>query len=94
MLGWGAGFGILREIGPLLVALMISGRVGANNTAELGTMVVTAAVMLRLAIFITTYEWARAENSRPPYCFGIIMPKKRLSLMYFQMVEQCIYVMA
>lgn len=41
LLGWGAGFGTLREIGPLLTALMISGRVGANNTAELGTMVVT-----------------------------------------------------
>lgn len=41
LLGWGAGFGTLREIGPLLVSLMISGRVGANNTAELGTMVVT-----------------------------------------------------
>jgi phospholipid/cholesterol/gamma-HCH transport system permease protein len=44
LLGWGAGFGILREIGPLLTALMISGRVGANNTAELGTMVVTEQI--------------------------------------------------
>ncbi|MBL8613621.1 MAG: ABC transporter permease [Myxococcales bacterium] len=41
LLGWGAGFGTLREIAPLLTALMISGRVGANHTAELGTMVVT-----------------------------------------------------
>jgi phospholipid/cholesterol/gamma-HCH transport system permease protein len=41
LIGWGAGFGTLREIAPLLTALMISGRVGANNTAELGTMVVT-----------------------------------------------------
>lgn len=41
LLGWGAGFGTLREIAPLLTALMVSGRVGANNTAELGTMVVT-----------------------------------------------------
>ncbi|MBX3230879.1 MAG: ABC transporter permease [Labilithrix sp.] len=41
LLGWGAGFGTLREIAPLLTALMISGRVGANNTAEIGTMVVT-----------------------------------------------------
>lgn len=44
LLGWGAGFGTLRELGPLLTALMISGRVGANNTAELGTMVVTEQV--------------------------------------------------
>jgi phospholipid/cholesterol/gamma-HCH transport system permease protein len=41
LLGWGAGFGTLREVAPLLTSLMISGRVGANNTAELGTMVVT-----------------------------------------------------
>lgn len=41
LLGWGAGFGTLREVAPLLTALMINGRVGANNTAELGTMVVT-----------------------------------------------------
>ena len=44
LLGWAAGFGTLREIGPLLTALMLSGRVGANNTAELGTMVVTEQI--------------------------------------------------
>ena len=44
LLGWGAGFGILREVGPILTALMISGRVGANNTAELGTMAVTEQI--------------------------------------------------
>ena len=44
LLGWGAGFGTLREIAPLLTALMIHGRVGANNTAELGTMVVTEQI--------------------------------------------------
>jgi len=44
LLGWGAGFGTLREIAPLLTALMISGRVGANNTAELGTMAVTEQI--------------------------------------------------
>jgi phospholipid/cholesterol/gamma-HCH transport system permease protein len=41
LLGWATGFATLREVAPLLTALMISGRVGANNTAELGTMVVT-----------------------------------------------------
>jgi phospholipid/cholesterol/gamma-HCH transport system permease protein len=44
LLGWGAGFATIREIAPLLTALMISGRVGANNTAELGTMVVTEQI--------------------------------------------------
>jgi len=41
LLGWGAGFAVLAEIGPVLIGLMFSGRVGANNTAELGTMAVT-----------------------------------------------------
>lgn len=44
IVGWGAGFATLREIGPLLIALMFSGRVGANNTAELGTMMVTSQI--------------------------------------------------
>lgn len=44
LLGWAAGFTTLREIGPLLTALMLSGRIGANNTAELGTMVVTEQI--------------------------------------------------
>ena len=44
---------------------------------ELGTIAVTAAVMLRLASFMITAEWARAEKPRPPYSGGMIMPKKR-----------------
>jgi phospholipid/cholesterol/gamma-HCH transport system permease protein len=39
--GWGAGYAVLRELGPILIALMFSGRVGANNTAELATMTIT-----------------------------------------------------
>jgi phospholipid/cholesterol/gamma-HCH transport system permease protein len=41
LLGWGAGYSVLREVGPILIGLMFSGRVGAHNTAELGTMKVT-----------------------------------------------------
>lgn len=44
MVGWGAGFAVLREVGPILIGLMFSGRVGSNNTAELATMVVTEQV--------------------------------------------------
>lgn len=42
--GWSATFTSLREIGPLLIGIMFNGRVGANNTAELGTMVVTEQI--------------------------------------------------
>lgn len=57
ILGWSATFTTFREIGPLLIALMFNGRVGANNTAELGTMVVTEQVdaLRALAIDPITY---------------------------------------
>lgn len=57
LLGWAAGFAILREVGPLLTALMLSGRVGANNTAELGTMAVTEQIdaLRALAIDPTSF---------------------------------------
>jgi phospholipid/cholesterol/gamma-HCH transport system permease protein len=44
LLGWGACYIVFREIGPVLIGLMFNGRVGANNTAELGTMVVTEQI--------------------------------------------------
>ena len=57
LLGWAAGFAVFAEIGPILIGLMFSGRVGANNTAELGTMVVTEQVdaLRSLAIEPTAY---------------------------------------
>ncbi|OQC43088.1 MAG: putative phospholipid ABC transporter permease protein MlaE [Deltaproteobacteria bacterium ADurb.Bin058] len=44
LIGWAAGTAVFSEVGPVLIGLMFSGRVGANNTAELGTMVVTNQV--------------------------------------------------
>ena len=44
IIGYGVGFSVFAEIGPVLIGLMFSGRVGANNTAELGTMRVTEQV--------------------------------------------------
>ena len=43
-LGWGAGFVTIRELGPILFALMFSGRVGAYTAAEIATMTVTDQV--------------------------------------------------
>jgi phospholipid/cholesterol/gamma-HCH transport system permease protein len=62
LLGWGAGFGTLREIGPLLTALMISGRVGANNTAELGTMAVTEQLDALRALAIDPMDFLIAPR--------------------------------
>jgi phospholipid/cholesterol/gamma-HCH transport system permease protein len=44
LVGWGTGYSIFREVGPILIGLMFSGRVGANNAAELGTMTVTEQI--------------------------------------------------
>ena len=44
LVGWMSGWSVMREIGPVFIALMFSGRVGANNTAELATMTVTEQV--------------------------------------------------
>ena len=55
--GWAAGFAVLAEIGPVLIGLMFSGRVGANNTAELGTMVVTEQVDALRALAIEPVQY-------------------------------------
>lgn len=44
LVGWASGTAVLAEVGPILIGLMFSGRVGANNTAELGAMVLTDQV--------------------------------------------------
>ena len=41
LVGWATSTAVFAEVGPVLIGLMFSGRVGANNTAELGTMKVT-----------------------------------------------------
>ena len=38
LVGWAAGFGILRDVGPLMAGLVFSGRVGSRNAAELASM--------------------------------------------------------
>lgn len=57
LLGWGAGFSVLREVGPILIGLMFSGRVGANNTAELGTMMVTEQIDALRALAINPLDY-------------------------------------
>ena len=36
VVGWGFGYTVFREIGPLLIGLMFSGRIGAFTAAQLG----------------------------------------------------------
>jgi phospholipid/cholesterol/gamma-HCH transport system permease protein len=57
LLGWGAGYSVLREVGPIMIGLMFSGRVGANNTAELGTMQVTEQIDALRALAINPVQY-------------------------------------
>jgi phospholipid/cholesterol/gamma-HCH transport system permease protein len=47
--------GMIRELGPVLTALMVTGRAGSSITAEIGTMVITeqidALTTLRINVF-------------------------------------------
>jgi phospholipid/cholesterol/gamma-HCH transport system permease protein len=38
LVGWFAGYGVLRDVGPLVAGLVFSGRVGSRNAAELASM--------------------------------------------------------
>lgn len=38
LVGWFVGFGVLREVGPLVAGLTFSGRVGSRNAAEIAAM--------------------------------------------------------
>jgi phospholipid/cholesterol/gamma-HCH transport system permease protein len=56
LVGWFTGFATFREIGPMLIGLMFSGRVGANNTAELATMRVTEQLDTLRVLALDAYE--------------------------------------
>ena len=38
LFGWASGYAVLREMGPFVTALVMAGRIGARNAAELGAM--------------------------------------------------------
>lgn len=44
MLGAGVALGVIRELGPVMTALMVVGRAGSSITAELGIMRITSQV--------------------------------------------------
>ncbi len=56
LVGWYTGLATFREIGPVLIGLMFSGRVGANHTSELATMRVTDQLAALEIMAIDVYE--------------------------------------
>jgi len=60
---------VFAEIGPLLIGLMFSGRVGANTTADLGTMVITEQMDALRALAIDPIRYYVA----PRYVAMVVM---------------------
>lgn len=56
LVGWYTGFSTFREVGPVMIGLMFSGRVGASNTSELATMRVTEQLDALRILALDPYE--------------------------------------
>lgn len=48
---------MLRELGPVLTALMVAGRLGASMTAEIGTMKVTEQIDAMTTLSVNPYRY-------------------------------------
>jgi phospholipid/cholesterol/gamma-HCH transport system permease protein len=55
-------FSIIRETGPIITALIVSGRVGAGNGAELGSMKVTEQIDAMEASAVNPYKFLAATR--------------------------------
>lgn len=66
VLGWAAGYAMLWEMGPLLLGLMMAGRIGARNAAELAMLQVNGQL-----------EGLRGISLEP---FGLLIAPRVLSM--------------
>lgn len=57
ILGWGVGFFSFREISPLMIGLMVSGRIGANTTAEIGNMKINEQIDMLKSFSINPIQY-------------------------------------
>ena len=62
LVGMATGLAVFAELGPALIALMFSGRVGANTTAEFGNMVVSEQVEALKALAIDPIKFMVAPR--------------------------------
>lgn len=72
--------GTIREVGPVLIAFMLAGKVGAFTSAEIGTMKVTDQIQAvrclgvdPISFFVVPRFWAVALNSVLLLIFGLVM---------------------
>lgn len=57
MIGAVVAWGMMRELGPVLTALMVTGRAGSSLAAELGTMKITEQIDALRTLGINPYQY-------------------------------------
>lgn len=72
--GWAAFFAACREVGPLVMGLILGARLGANNAAQLATLSVTDRVDAMKALGVDTWAvWATPRLVAMPIAAVLLM---------------------
>jgi phospholipid/cholesterol/gamma-HCH transport system permease protein len=75
--------GLIRELGPVLTALMVTGRAGSAITAEIGTMIITEQVDALTTLRINTFQYLVVPRI---IASTIILPFLTLFSMFFGII--------
>jgi len=85
--------GLVRELGPVLTALMVTGRAGSAITAEIGTMIITEQVDALTTLRINVFQYLVVPRI---VASTIILPFLTLFSMFFGIIGGyivCVYVL-
>jgi phospholipid/cholesterol/gamma-HCH transport system permease protein len=85
--------GLIRELGPVLTALMVTGRAGSAITAEIGTMVITEQIDALTTLRINIFQYLVVPRI---IASTIILPFLALFSMFFGIIGGyivCVYVL-
>lgn len=85
--------GLIRELGPVLTALMVTGRAGSAITAEIGTMIITEQVDALATLRINIFQYLVIPRI---VASTIILPFLTLFSMFFGIIGGyivCVYVL-
>ncbi len=85
--------GLIRELGPVLTALMVTGRAGSAITAEIGTMIITEQVDALTTLRINIFQYLVVPRI---LASTIILPFLTLFSMFFGIIGGyivCVYVL-
>ena len=85
--------GLIRELGPVLTALMVTGRAGSAITAEIGTMIITEQIDALTTLRINVFQYLIVPRI---VASTIILPFLALFSMFFGIIGGyivCVYVL-